>query len=67
MSEYVFYERSESGILTRHGGARQNTSKKALEQDGYVHVELLAGWAESKVYWNNKTGFASGWAPLCQQ
>lgn len=62
--EYVFYIRDDGGILTRHGAAREQTSRKDLEHRGYIHVEHLLGWAEDKVYWNAKTGYASGWAPL---
>lgn len=56
--QYVVYERSESGIITRvHKPVQIKESARVLE---YPHAEKLLGWAERVVYWNKAVGAAVG-------
>ena len=58
--EYIIYERTESGDLTRTGRVVDSdvTSVYMREQI----EEKLTGWPERTIYWTNDTGFAIGYA-----
>lgn len=58
--EYIIYERSTSGDLTRTG--RVVDSDVTSVYMGEQIEEKLTGWPERTVYWTNDDGFAIGYA-----
>jgi len=58
--EYIIYERSESGSLTRTGHVVD--SEVTSLHMGQEIEEKLTGWPERTVYWTNDDGFAIGYA-----
>ena len=58
--EYIIYERTESGDLTRTG--RVVDSEVTSLHFGHAIEEKLTGWPERTIYWTNDTGFALGYA-----
>lgn len=60
--QYVVYQRSESGTLTRaHDRIALAKTERAAQ---YPHLEKLLGWAERTVYWTRESGPAVGVAPV---
>lgn len=60
--QYVVYQRSESGNLTRvHDRVTLSKIERTAE---YPHAEKLLGWAERTVFWSRQDGPATGVAPV---
>lgn len=60
--EYALYYRSDSGDLTRDGYIIDDETR--IVDRGEWAEEQLTGWPERRVYWNNATGPAVGYAPI---
>jgi hypothetical protein len=61
MKKYVLYTRDKTGIVERKGFA---TFLCYWSQVPYVHEEVLDGWPEQKVFWENEEGPSIGMAPM---
>ena len=63
--EYAIYYRSDSGDITRLGHTLDDEARPLSTADrGDWDEERLAGWPERRVFWNNATGVAIGYAPI---
>jgi|1186.fasta_scaffold104732_1 hypothetical protein len=62
MVKFVPYVRTVEGYIERQSYAVFNSPDGSTAP--YVYEEELAGWPESKVYWESKEGPSIGLAPL---